>query len=375
MQNLWNLLKKTYEEWSEDHAPRLAAALSYYTAFSIAPILVIAIAVVGLFYQREAAQEHLLAQVGGLAGTQARELMAGMLQASQNLGSNLWAVVLGTAALIFGATGVFVQLQEALNTMWEVEARPEAGVWGLVRTRLVSFAMVVSVGFLLLVSLLISAFLSALGQWGTGLLPGGGIFIQTFNQIVSLVVITGLFALVFKYVPDAKIAWKDVWLGALFTAVLFSIGKYVIGLYLGNSGVMAQFGAAGSLAVLLLWVYYSAQITFFGAEFTQTYANLYGSRIVPDENAVYLEAPNQAASSISRPLPLNSPQRPPESVFNPPAVPVKVPPGRRLPGPPVEKSEIGQFGRREVERSLVAFISVVTLTVGLITGWFFGKTD
>ena len=285
---LWDLVRKTLTEWQEDRAPRLAAALAYYTAFSLAPILVIAIAVVGVVFDRQAAREQVVRQINSLAGPQGAELVDSMLNAAQDMGENVLATVFGLLALIFGATGVFGQLQDALNTMWEVAPKPQKGITGFIKKRFFSFTMVVGVGFLLLVSLAISAALSALSEWSVGLLPGLEAVMQGINFVVSLLVITLLFALVFKYVPDAEIAWWDVWLGAGVTALLFTIGKLLIGLYLGNTDVTEGFGAAGALVVILLWVYYSAQISFFGAEFTQVYANAYGSRVVPDEDAVAL---------------------------------------------------------------------------------------
>lgn len=285
---LRDLVRKTLTEWQEDKAPRLAAALAYYTAFSLAPILVIAIAVVGVVFDRQAAREQVVRQINSLAGPQGAELVDSMLNAAQDMGENVLATVFGLLALIFGATGVFGQLQDALNTMWEVAPKPQKGITGFIIKRFFSFTMVVGVGFLLLVSLAISAALSALSEWSVGLLPGLEAVMQGINFVVSLLVITLLFALVFKYVPDAEIAWWDVWLGAGVTALLFTIGKLLIGLYLGNTDVTEGFGAAGALVVILLWVYYSAQISFFGAEFTQVYANAYGSRVVPDEDAVAL---------------------------------------------------------------------------------------
>lgn len=283
---LATLIKQTYKEWSEDKAPRLAAALAYYTAFSLAPILVIVIAIVGIFLERQAVQETVVQQVSALAGPNGEELITNMLTASQNIGNNTLAIIIGVGALLLGASGVFGQLQDAMNTMWEVQPKPSQGIWGLLKSRFLNFSMVIILAFLLLVSLLVSASLSALSSWTLGLFPGFEIIVQALNFVVSLLVITVIFALIFKFVPDAKIAWKDVWLGAAVTALLFTLGKFLIGLYLGNASIADQFGAAGSLVVLLVWVYYSAQISFFGAEFTQVYANMFGSRIRPEEGAV-----------------------------------------------------------------------------------------
>ena len=286
--SIWGLIKKTISGWQENRAPRLAAAMAYYTAFSLAPILMIAIAVVGFVYQQQAAQQLVTKQIESLAGYQSGQLLRSMVAASQDMGSNLVATVIGVIALLLGATGVYGQLQGALDTIWEVAPKPNQGIVRMIEQRFFSLAMVFGIGFLLLVSLVISAFLSALNTWSLGLLPNFKIVLQVLNFLVSLLVITFLFALIFKYVPDAKIQWRDVWPGALVTALLFVIGKTLIGLYLGNSRILDQFGAAGSLAVILIWVYYSAQISFLGAEFTQVYANTFGSHVVPKENAVPL---------------------------------------------------------------------------------------
>jgi len=300
MRALIDLFRQTFKEWSEDKAPRLAAALAYYTAFSLAPILVIALWVVNFFIaDTRAGRDLLLDQIGGLAGQSSRELVNGMLEASQVLGGDFVSMAIGIVALILGASGVFLQLQESLNTIWEVAPKPNRGLLGLLKARFLSFGLVLGIGFLLLVSLLLSTLLTALSYWTNGLLPGAEVFMQVVNFLVSFGVITVLFALIFKYVPDAHIRWRDVWLGAAVTALLFSLGKFAIGLYLGNGRAVEQFGAAGSLVVLLLWVYYSAQIIFFGAEFTQVYANQYGKRIVPAAHAVPLTEQDRLQQGLS----------------------------------------------------------------------------
>jgi len=298
LRDIWPLIKETISDWSEDKAPRLSAALAYYTAFSLAPILVIAIAIVGLVFERGAVQESVVQQVGGLAGSAGADLIRTMLEASQNLGSNLLATIIGIVALIFGATGVFGQLQDALNTMWEVAPKPNQGILGFLKSRFFSFTMVIVVGFLLLVSLAISTALAALNEWSLGLFPSFEIVGQIINLIVSFMVITLLFALLFKYVPDAEIRWRDVWLGAAITALLFSVGKQGIGLYLGNSDTGSRFGGAGALIIILLWVYYSAMILFLGAEFTQVYANTFGSKVVPAEDAAPLTEEKRVQQGI-----------------------------------------------------------------------------
>jgi membrane protein len=200
--------------------------------------------------------------------------------------TGVFATIVGFVVLIVGASGVFAQMQASLNAIWRVEPKPGRGIWGLLQDRILSFGFILVVGFLLLISLILTAIIAFIGTWFGGFLPGVETLIQILNAILSLAIITLLFAMIFKFLPDVKIAWRDVWIGALITAGLFTAGKEILGLYLGKSGVASSYGAAGSLIVLLLWVYYSAQIVFFGAEFTKAYANKFGSRVVPAENAV-----------------------------------------------------------------------------------------
>ena len=282
------LVKESFAEWSEDKASRLAAALAYYTVFSIPPLLIIAIAIAGQVFGQEAAQDRIVAEITGLIGRDSAEALEAMIENARQPAEGLAAGALGLAFLLLGASGVFGQLQDALNTIWEVAPRPGRGIVGTITDRFFSFTMVLGVGFLLLVSLILSAALAALNEFVAGLIPSLTILAQIVNFLVSFGVITVLFALIFKIVPDVEIAWSDVWVGAIVTAFLFTVGKLAIGLYLGNSAVTSTYGAAGALVVILLWVYYSAQILFLGAEFTQVYANTYGSRIVADESAVPL---------------------------------------------------------------------------------------
>ena len=283
---LFDVLKETYSEWSEDKASRLAAALAYYTAFSIAPLLLISIAVAGLVFGREAAQGQVSAQIQGAVGQDAAAMIETSLANSQDTGAGTIAAIVGLATLIWSASNVFSQLQDALNTIWEVAPDPNAGLLGTVKRRFLSMTMVLGIGFLLLVSLALSAAISVIGGLFEGLLPGGATVWQLVNFGLSFAVVTLLFAAIYKVLPDVDIAWSDVWIGGAVTALLFSIGKLLIGLYLGYASVGSTFGAAGSLLVFLVWVYYSAQILFFGAEFTQVYARRYGSRIRPSEDAI-----------------------------------------------------------------------------------------
>ena len=281
------LLKQTFKEWSEDKVPVLASSLAYYTIFSLAPLLIIVIGVLSLFFSQGQAQEQLVAQLQGLFGADVADTISTMISERSQEGGNVLATVVGFVILLVGATGVFVQLQNALNEIWEVEPDPEAsGIWHLVRVRLLSLGIVLVIGFLLLVSLVLSAALAALDGALRGVLPGAEWLWQILNIVLSLAVISAVFALMFKFVPDAQVRWRDVWIGGAVTGLLFVIGKFLIGLYLGNSGVASSYGAAGSLIVLLLWVFYSAQIVLFGGEFTQVYAKRYGGGVLPDEHAV-----------------------------------------------------------------------------------------
>jgi membrane protein len=267
----FGLVKETATEFGNDKAPRLAAALAYYAIFSLAPLLVITIAVAGFVFGEQAARGELVEQIGGAIGPQGAEMVQTMIANAGREGGGIVASILGLIALLFGASGVFIQLKDAMNTIWSIE--PEAG--GLKKTivtRIFSFAMVLTIGFLLLISLVVSALLAAVARFMEDLLPLSPWVWQLVDAAVSIAVITVLFALMFRYLPDRRIPWKNVWAGALFTAVLFVIGKFAIGLYMGQATVGSAFGAAGALAILLVWIYYSGLILLFGAEFTEVYA-------------------------------------------------------------------------------------------------------
>jgi membrane protein len=297
-----NLFRQTFREWRDDGAPRLAAALAYYTTFSLAPLLVLIIAIAGLVGGREAAQNQTMAQIQDLLGVQGRQFVQGMIETASRPATGLTASAIGALTLLFGALGVFGELQNSLNTIWEVKPKPAKnfldGVKRFVVKRLMSFTMVLGIGFLLLASLVISAAISALGEYIGTRWPLADFWLQLINLTISFAVITLLFAMIFKFLPEIKIAWKDVWLGAAVTSALFSLGKFLIGLYLGRSQVGNIFGAAGSLAILLIWIYYSAQIVFLGAEFTQVYASTYGSKIVPDPGMVKITELERAEKGI-----------------------------------------------------------------------------
>ena len=289
--NLPNLLKLSYQEWKEDKASRLSAALAYYTIFSLAPLLIIVIAITGLFWQQEAVQEQVMNQIQSLVGVEGARFVSDLLTSASNPAKGITATIIGIITLILGALGVFNELNNALNTIWEVKEEETKGFLQSIQTiifdRFLSFTMSLGIGFLLLVSLVISAGLSAVQETLGNAFPLSEVILQLINLVISIGVVTILFALIYKFLPDAEIAWGDVWLGAFVTAVLFSLGKLLIGIYLGNSAIASSFGAAGSLVLLLVWIYYSAQVLFFGAEFTEVYANNYGSKILSEgEEAV-----------------------------------------------------------------------------------------
>jgi membrane protein len=288
LKKLFTLLKDTFNEWNEDKCPRLAAALAYFTAFSLAPLLIVVISIAGFIFGRDAVQGRVQAQIQGAVGAQAAGAIQEMLANTGNHpATGVLATVIGIVTLLLGAAGLFGALQDALDTVWEVAPKPQ-GIMVMLRQRFISFTMVLGIGFVLLVSLVLSAAISAVQTWVKVQVPGQGTILQIINIVISFGVITLLFAAIFKVLPDVKISWKDVWVGAAVTGLLFTIGKYLLGLYLGQSSVASGFGAAGSFVVLLLWIFYSSQILLFGAEFTQVYARTYGSRIVPSKNAVDL---------------------------------------------------------------------------------------
>jgi membrane protein len=276
---LWPLAKQSVKSWSDDYAPSMGAALAYYTVFSLAPLLLIVIAIAGLVYGEDAARGAIFTQISGLVGAEGATAVQGLLKSVNKPSESIIATIIGVCTLLLGATTVFGELQDALNRIWRAPALVnQGGVWKLLRRRLLAFGMILTIGFLLIVSLVLSAALAVIGRFfGPGFF-GWEILLQLVNFAVSFGVTTFLFAMIYKIMPRVHIAWRDVWLGAGVTSLLFSIGKFCIGLYLGKSSVASGFGAAGSLAVLLVWVYYSTQIFLLGAEFTWVYSNRFGSR-------------------------------------------------------------------------------------------------
>ena len=285
--NSSGLLKQTFSEWLEDKAPQLGAALAYYTVFSLAPLILVLLAIVGLLFRNDpgGAWNKITEQMSYFLDKSAVEVVQNIAQKAAQPNKSLLATIIGILLALFGASGVFGQLQDALNTIWGVRAKPGAGIWGFLRSRFLSFAMVGGVCFLLLVSLTLESVLKGFSHYIQGVLPGGIVIAIAVYWIFDLAVVILLFAIIFKFLPDAKIRWRDVWIGAAITAIFFAIGKWALGLYLGSGGAASAYGAASSLITLLLWVYYSSQILLFGAEFTQVYACRAGRGITPDEHA------------------------------------------------------------------------------------------
>lgn len=279
LQQAWSLTRNAVAAWIDDFAPSMGAALAYYTIFSLAPMLIIVIAIAGFFFGQDAAQGAIVLQLRDLMGDTGASAVEGLLKSASEPGQGIIAATLGILTLMIGATAVFGELQSALNRIWKVPAEKErSGIWTLLRTRMLSFGMVMGLGFMLLISLVLSAVLAALGKWWGDILGSWSIVLQLLNLAVSFTVITGLFAMIYKFMPRARIPWRDVWVGSVVTALLFTIGKTLIGLYLGKTNMASGFGAAGSLVILLVWIYYSAQIFLLGAEFTWVFAQQHGSQ-------------------------------------------------------------------------------------------------
>jgi membrane protein len=292
------LFKNTASEWIQDKCPQLGAALAYFTVFSLAPLVLVLLAVFGLIFGgSDQARQKITEQLQYLIDPSGIKVIQDIATNASKPQTGILATTIGIVIALFGASGVFGQLQEALNTIWGVKPKPGGGIWGFIRTRFLSFAMVGGVCFLLLVSLTIETLLKGFSAYLKNVMPGGDIIALALFLIFDLVVVVLLFAMIFRYLPDAKIAWRDVWVGATLTAVLFALGKFVLGLYLGSGAAGSAYGAASSLITLLLWIYYAAQILLFGAEFTQVYANTYGTHVEPMEHAVKVEITEKVVSA------------------------------------------------------------------------------
>ncbi len=275
-QQLWILLKETYNEWSEDNASQLGAALAFYTIFSLAPILIIIVAAVGFVLGKESVQIYILGELAKVIGQDNAGYVMSTIQSSYQEGSGIRATLIAIFIILIGSTTVCVMLKNALNFMWGVTERP-SGIFEIIKNRVMSSLIILLAGFFLFLSMIISSLISTVSNF----IDIPFIFYTLIDNIVSIILLTLLFSMLYKVLPDVEISWGDVWVGGAITAVLFTLGKFLLGLYLARSTVSSAYGAAGSLVVLLLWVYYSAQIIFLGAEFTQVYAKKYGSEILP----------------------------------------------------------------------------------------------
>jgi membrane protein len=280
------LFVQSFNDWLTDRALRFSAALAYYSIFAMAPLVIIAIAVAGLAFGEKAARGQVYQQIEWLLGPKGATEIQTLIQASSDTQKSLLATIVGVVTLLIGASGVFGQLKDALNSIWGVMLKP-GGIMIRIKEYLLNFSMVLVVGFLLIISLLLSAVLQAVNNFMTGYLPIPS-FVAPLTAAVSFFILVLLFALIFKVLPDVEIGWKDVWIGAAMTALLFTVGKYLISLYLGTSSIASSFGAAGALILILVWVYYSTTIFLFGAEFTKVYASRYGSGIHPSRNACFV---------------------------------------------------------------------------------------
>ncbi len=286
--NSISLLKQTFSEWLDDKVPQLGAALAYYTVFSLAPLVLLLLAIVGFLFRNDpaGAWQKVTEQMSYFLDKSAIDVVQGIAQKASQPSKGVLATSIGILLALFGASGVFGQLQDALNTIWGVKTKPGVGIMGFIRSRFLSFAMVAGVCFLLLVSLVLESLLKSFSHYVQAMLPGGIVIALVVYSTFDLAVVVLLFASIFKFLPDVKIQWRDVWIGALMTAIFFAIGKWALGLYLGSGTAASAYGAASSLITLLLWIYYSSQILLFGAEFTQVYAARAGRAFVPDKYAV-----------------------------------------------------------------------------------------
>ncbi|MBC7572052.1 MAG: YihY/virulence factor BrkB family protein [Spirosoma sp.] len=288
--DFWALLCDSFNGFIDDRCLKLSAALAYYTVFSLAPLLVMIISLISIFFGKDAIQGQIFSQIKGLVGNQAAAQIQEMIKNVQLSGKTNTALLIGVVTLVIGSTTIFVEIQDSVNLIWRVKAKPKRGWLKLIKDRLLSSSLVISLGFLLLVSLLVNGMVLALSNFMTRYIPRiSVVLISGVNFFISMAVITALFAIIFKVLPDAKIGWKSVRWGAVFTAVLFSLGRYLIGLYIETTATTSTYGAAGSLIVILVWIYYTAAILYFGAEFTQAYANRFGVRIEPADYAVFVE--------------------------------------------------------------------------------------
>lgn len=363
------IIKRTFTEFGEDNVLRLSAAVAYYAMFSIGPLLFIVVGLAGLAFGSDTVRHEINTTLEGMLGAGSAKTVDSMI-AARSLGTSVATVILGTIALLFGASGVFGQMQDALNTIWEVKSKPGRGFWELLRKRFLSFSMVLGVGFLLLISLALSAALASFSGTLNRAIPMGETVGHIIEFVVSFGIITLLFAFIFKFMPDVKIPWSKVWVGALGTAFLFTIGKFLLGLYLGKESTSSAYGAAGSVIVILMWVYYASVILFFGAEFTQVYARATGTQIVPKKYAEPVTEHERAEQGIPRDKTPTHHHPQPQPHFQP---------AHRLTAPqpitPItrEKASLSfpSPGRLILENA--GSIIRIVLVAGVVAGTLFGK--
>ncbi len=363
---IWRVASETVKEFMEDKALRLAAALAYYSIFSIGPLLFVIVMVASVFLGDEAVRGQLHNTLNGFVGEGAAKTIESMM-AAKKLGTSPVTTALAIASLAFGASGVFGQLQDALNTIWEVKAKPGMGIMPFLRDRFLSMTMVLGLGFLLLISMVVTTAVQALVSMGGQLLPIPDALTSALSMIASFLVVALMFAMIFKYLPDVKIRWKFAWVGALVTAVLFTIGKFLLGLYLGREGMASAYGAAGSVVVVLLWVYYSSVILLFGAEFTQVYMQAKGARLQPSKYATPVTEEAKANEGMPRK------DIPPGHEIPAPAFATKL--GSQSAGPLTATPEFSgaptvQAGIRTGEKGAYSWAAVLAvLSIGMVTGW------
>ena len=278
---IWNVTKETFSKWSDDKAPKLAASLSFYTIFSIAPLLLLIIAIAGFVFGNDAAQGRIVGELQSFVGKESAVLIQNAIKQSSNIQSGIIATVIGVVTLLLGASGVFLELQDSLNMIWKVRRKPGKAIMAFLKSRLISFALIIAVGALLMASLIVSTLITALSGFIERYISIPAFVLSLTDFIVSLIIMVVLFSMIYRVLPDVKLSWKDVRIGGIITSLLFILGKYLISLYLGRSSVSSTFGAAGSLAIFIVWIYYTAQILFLGAEFTYVYAVRFGSGVIP----------------------------------------------------------------------------------------------
>jgi membrane protein len=290
IKSTFNFIKSLFSGFSEDKGMKFSASLSYYTVFSIAPVLILIISIFGLVLGREAVNKQIFGQINGLVGNEAAKQIEQMIGATYKTGGSFTASIVSIVVLVLGATGIFAEIQDSINSIWGLKSKQKSGIVKILLTRLISFSLIISLGFVAMVSLVLNAIVDFISTQLANIVPGAGMyFLMILNNALTLVLTTFMFAVIFKVLPDAKIKWRDVIKGALFTAVLFMIGRLLIGLYVSKSDLTSVYGAAGSIVIILVWVYYSAVILYLGAEFTKVYAIKYGSNIRPNDYAVWVK--------------------------------------------------------------------------------------